>query len=129
MGLCGAPGGHPVDVLPDVVWEVADEPEGVDVGVEELEDAVDAGKEGAGVGAVAEVAVVIADLEDPVEGEPGDDLRDMGRKSGLCEAFRGDGRSEVRDGLSHEAVVTGEQVVEQTDRAAVARVSGKLVEP
>jgi hypothetical protein len=98
--------------LPDVIWEVAYQPEGVDVGVEELEDAVDAGEEGAGVGGVAEVEVVVADLEDPVEGEPSDDLRDVRWEPGLGEAFWSDRGGEVGDSLAHEAVVAGEEVVE-----------------
>jgi hypothetical protein len=47
------------------------------VRVEEVEHAIDPGQEGTGIWRITEEEVVIAHLENPVEGKSSDDLRYM----------------------------------------------------
>jgi hypothetical protein len=114
--------GDPVDVLPYICRESADQSEMVDVPIDKVEHAVNEGEEGFGEADVAKVEHVVADLEDPIEGEASDDLLDLRGVAGLGEAFGSDGAGKGGDGLPDEAIVTGQKVVEKADRPAIARI-------
>jgi hypothetical protein len=60
------------------------------VRVEEVEHAIDPGQEGTGIWRITEEEVVIAHLENPVEGKSSDNLRYMRWETGLSETFGGD---------------------------------------
>jgi len=77
MLVCCAPCCHPVDILPHILGHAADKAQVVDVRVEEVEHAIDPGQEGTGIWRITEEEVVIAHLENPVEGKSSDDLRYM----------------------------------------------------
>lgn len=100
-----APRIHPIDILPHVLLDPAHQAEVVDVSVKVLEHAVDEGDEGEDEGGVAEVEVMVAQGEDPVEGETEDDLGQVGWETGLGETLGRDGAGEGDDGLAHESVV------------------------
>jgi hypothetical protein len=77
MLVCCAPCCHPVDILLHILGDAADKAQVVDVRVEEVEPPSIRGQEGTGIWRIAEEEVVIAYLENPVEGKSSDDLRYM----------------------------------------------------
>ena len=120
MLLCRSPGSDPINVLPRFVGQIADEAFPTNMTVEELKNAIDTWQERPRVFCITEKQVVIADLEDPVQGEAGNDLRNVRGKAGLCEAFVGNGGSKVTDALAHEPIVSREEVVKKAYGAAGA---------
>lgn len=90
MLLSRAPRFDPVNKLPHVVWLTANEPVLVDMGFEKKKNTIDSWEKRTSKFLVREEEMMVADLQNPIQRETCNYLRNMRWKPGLREAFIGD---------------------------------------